>query len=570
MIAIEVKELTKKYRSYSKPFNRIKEKLGFKSKGYYKEFTALNHINFEIEKGWTVGVMGPNGAGKSTLLKILAGIIEPTEGYVEVKGKVSSIIELGTGFHPEFTGRENISMSASLLGFTQDEIDEMYDEVIRFSELGHYIDMPVKTYSSGMFVRLAFSIAINVNPDILLVDEALAVGDAVFAHRCLSKIRELQKRGVTIFFVSHDVNIISLVCNYAMMLDRGNLIAQGNPKDVIHRYNVLIAERLSTQPVSGSRGITFHDIGALQTGGGMLEQRFGTFESKIVSIRIFNSEGKETTKIVSGEKAKIRYEILFNANVDNPIFGVMIKNRIGQEIFGTNTYLKKIDTGCYLEGEKVFVDFDLPMNIGVGSYTISSAVHTIGGHFFDYRVDAVVFEVIGPIDCIGISRLDSQITFNKEESKKEKSEKELIQIFYGDAPKELVMDAHSMKFIKGEWYSPHQEKDLWARWMGKRGIAFLSKEESSAFVMLNMKTFYPKTMIEPINGAVIVNNEECGKFSLGDNDWHIIKVPIKKDIFGNLLKVEIISDLVWVPKMIDVNSTDERELSILVNKLWAE
>lgn len=570
MTAIAVKDLTKNYKCYSRPFDRVREKFGLGHKKLHREFTALNNINFEIEKGWTVGVMGPNGAGKSTLLKILAGIIEPTEGTVQVDGKISSIIELGTGFHPEFTGRENINMNASLLGFNQDEINDMYDEIIRFSELGHYIDMPVKTYSTGMFVRLAFSIAINVNPEVLLVDEALAVGDAVFAHRCLSKIREMQKRGVTIFFVSHDVNIISLICNYAMMFDRGNLIAKGNPKDVIHRYNVLIAERLSTQPISGSRGITFHDIGALQTGVDMLEQRFGTFEAKIASIRIFNSEGKETTKIISGEKAKIRYEILFNANVDNPVFGVMIKNRIGQEIFGTNTYLKKIDTGYYLEGEKVFVDFDFPMDIGVGSYTISSAIHTIGGHFYDYRVDAFLFEVVGPLDCIGISRLDSQVSFKKDVTSKEKSEKELIQIFYGDAPKELIMDLHSAKFIKGDWYSPHQEQDLWARWMGKHGIAYLLKDASSKFLMVNMKTYYPKVVSEPIQGSIIINNEGSCRFSLNNNEWHIVKAPIKNDVFGNILKVEIISDFIWIPRKLDKNSTDDRELSILVNKLWVE
>ncbi len=570
MIVIKVDELCKKYKCYSSPFDRVKEKLSFGHRKLHREFTALNNITFSVNRGSTVGVMGPNGAGKSTLLKILAGIIEPTSGNVEISGKISSIIELGMGFHSEFTGRENIGMNASLLGFKQDEINQMYDEIIRFSELGHYIDMPVKTYSSGMFVRLAFSIAINVNPDILLIDEALAVGDAVFAHRCLSKIRELQKRGVTIFFVSHDVNTISLICDYAMMLDRGNLIAKGNPKEVIHRYNVTIAERLSAQPVSGSRGITFHEIGALQTGGDLLEQRFGTFEAKIVSVRLFNSEGKETTKIVAGEIVKVKYEILFNANVDNPVFGVMIKNRVGQEVFGTNTYLKKIDTGCYLEREKVIVDFELSMNIGVGSYTLSSAVHTVGGHFYDYRVDVLVFEVVGPLDCIGISKLDSQVSFQKEKTDEKKSERELIQIFYGDAPQELVMDSHSDKFIKGEWYVPHQEQDLWARWMGKKGVVYLSKQDSSNHILINFKTYHPKVSSESISGAVFVNNEEGSKFSLNDNDWHILKVPIKSDVYGNLLKVEIVSDKIWIPKKIDENSTDQRELSILVNKLWIE
>jgi ABC-type polysaccharide/polyol phosphate transport system ATPase subunit len=409
MDAIVVRNVTKRYRVYPRPIDRLKEVMTLNRRCYHREFTALERVDLAIPKGRAMGIIGPNGAGKSTLLKMMAGIIDPTEGDIAVQGRVASIIELGTGFHGDFSGRDNVYMNAAIMGYRREQVDEFFEEIARFAELGSYMDMPVKTYSSGMFVRLAFSIAIHVDPDVFLVDEALAVGDAIFAHRCLKRIREMKERGVTICFVSHDVNAIQGICDEAILLDRGRLMDRGTPKSVVQRYQTIIAERIARMADAGGETIDFHTIGAAETSLGVGEQRFGTFEAQIIRTDVCDSAGRSTKHLLSGDNVTFAIDVEFHKDIEDPMFGIMLRNRYGVEVFGTNSYLRNERTGKFRPGQTARVFFRTPLNIGVGSYTVSFAVHTPNGHFYDYRVDNMLIEVLGPLPSIGIAALPLQI-----------------------------------------------------------------------------------------------------------------------------------------------------------------
>jgi len=412
--AIAIHNVTKRYRVYPRPIDRLREVFSFNRRCYHREFTAVEGVNLRVEKGKVLGIIGPNGAGKSTLLKMMAGIIDPSEGHVAVKGRVASIIELGTGFHGEFTGRDNVYMNAAIMGYRREQVDAFFDDIARFAELGTYMDMPVKTYSSGMFVRLAFSIATHVEPDVFLVDEALAVGDAIFAHRCVQRIREMKARGVTICFVSHDVNAVQGICDEAVLLDRGRLLDRGTPKHVIQRYQAIVAERIARMAEAGDRGpADFHAIGAAETGEAVGENRFGTFEAKIVRTEVRDGHDRPTTKLLSGDNATFTIDVEFYKDMEDPVFGILIRNRYGIEVFGTNSYLRNERTGRFRSGEKVRVRFLAPLHIGVGSYTVSFAVHTPGGHFYDYRQDNMVIEVLGPIPSIGMAVMPLEIEIDR-------------------------------------------------------------------------------------------------------------------------------------------------------------
>jgi ABC-type polysaccharide/polyol phosphate transport system ATPase subunit len=410
-VVVETRGLVKRYRVYPTPLSRLKEVLSLNRRSYHREFTALEGIDLSIAKGRTVGALGRNGAGKSTLLKILAGIISPTEGDLRVEGRVSSIIELGAGFHPEFTGRENARLNAAVLGFNNEQIDAIYDQVVQFSELGNYIDLPVKTYSSGMFTRLAFSIAIHVQPDILLIDEALAVGDAIFSQRCIQEIRRMQEQGVTIFFVSHDTNAVRSLCDEVLLLERGRIIAQGPPRDVVQQYEVMVAERLAQ--LSVGKVVEFHDTGAPETGDRMGERRFGDFSARIVSVALENEQGDSRERFLSGEKMRARLRVQFAEEIDNPVFGIMIRNRFGVEAFGANTNLMKLETGNFTPNSEVEVVFEVELNLGHGSYQLSFAVHTPENHVYDYRVDCAVIEVLGAEESIGIAPLPASCAIQR-------------------------------------------------------------------------------------------------------------------------------------------------------------
>ena len=401
---LEVKNITKVYKVYKNNFDRIKEI--FTKKTYHKEFISNDNISFHLNKGETLGIIGLNGAGKSTILKIIAGVTDPTSGKILKKGRVTALLELGTGFDKQQSGYDNIFLNGTLIGMSTDECKEKAEKIISFSELGEYINEPVKSYSSGMKMRLAFSIAIHSNPKILIVDEALSVGDAHFSAKCTKALSQRKKENLSIIYVSHDLNSLKLLCDRVIMLDKGKLIEEGIPQKVINKYNFLIAKLNDSKE---EIKINEHK-----------ENSYGTFEVEMTKVDI---QGKQsnTNTICSGEDATISIEMKSKINIKNMTLGIVIRDKFGQDIFGTNSFHHNLNLS--FEKDKTYnCTFELPLNIGTGKYSISTAIHSSQTHLdhcLHWLDDATSFKVIGIEGnmFIGMCRLEPKINFVESKSK---------------------------------------------------------------------------------------------------------------------------------------------------------
>ena len=569
-IVVDVRSLTKRYRVFGSPLARLRAAVAPGSVRGGRDFTALEDVSFALEPGSALGVVGPNGAGKSTLLKVLGGIVEPTSGEVLIRGTVASIIELGAGFHPDFTGRQNALLNAEILGFTQAQALAAYDEIARFCELGQYLEMPVRTYSSGMFVRLAFAVAVSAHPDVLLVDEALAVGDAVFAHRCLARIREMRRTGVTIVFVSHDTNMILGLCDRAIYLDRGRLMSDGPPKDVVHAYLLNVAERLTAADGTDGNVTTFHAVGAVEREGGRDDKRFGSFQAVITSFGVENGEGHASEKLISGEPARFRMNVHFDTVVDDPIFGLLLKNRFGVEIFGTNTMLRKQATGRFEHDQTAEVVFDLPLHLGAGIYSASFAVHTVDGHYYDYHTDAAVFEVTGVVETIGLLNLPTEVTVTRGLAA-ETGAAELREKLYPDAPQALEPGPAELRFLAGDWYGAEREGDRWQRWMGRSAWAFVRVGEQADSVGVRFRAGHPDVATQPVHVSLRVDRSDEVQVDLNHTEWTTLEVPVASTMRGRVVKVLLTVDRTWVPSdWHNGEGGDPRTLGLMVARVEAK
>jgi ABC-type polysaccharide/polyol phosphate transport system ATPase subunit len=350
-IALSVEGVSKQYRIYDHPGDRLKETLSRGRWKCHREFWALSDINFEIEAGTTTGIIGPNGSGKSTLLQIITGTLEPTHGSVFADGRIAALLELGAGFDMDFTGIENIFMNASLLGFSRRQTEALLPEIERFAEIGPFIHQPVKTYSSGMYVRLAFSIAVSTAPQILIIDEALAVGDAVFQHRCTRRIKEMQESGVTILFVSHDPGAIRALCSRAILLNGGRIEADGKPSDALNRYQKLIMAREEAydtrQPTVPQPGEEENASLAEETNAPPPQSyiyRHGDRSAEFLSVEILDDARQPVELVESGAPILLRERVVFHADVDEPVCGFLIRNRHGIHLYGSNTDLLEMSS----------------------------------------------------------------------------------------------------------------------------------------------------------------------------------------------------------------------------------
>jgi lipopolysaccharide transport system ATP-binding protein len=363
----------------------------------HTDFWALRDIGFEVEKGETLGLVGPNGCGKSTLLQIVSGILQPTTGRVVTRGRIAALLELGAGFNPEFSGRENVYLNGEIMGLSRGEIDKAMPSIEAFAEIGEFIERPVKEYSSGMYVRLAFSTAIHVDPDILIVDEALAVGDAVFANRCVRKFEELRERKVTVLFVSHDLGLVKQLSDRAILLLHGRIEAQGAPNDVINRYiGLVLAQQQSRGKEEGRvRG----------------SYRHGDGTSEIVSVRILNAQGEEVTSVGSGEAVTVRVRSHFNQAKSDPMVGILVRTRIGMDVYGTNTRIEQQPLGDFEAGDELEVDFQIECWLTPQQYTLTVATQSADGSSHDWLDDAIAFDVIDTRVAAGVANLRAKIAW---------------------------------------------------------------------------------------------------------------------------------------------------------------
>jgi lipopolysaccharide transport system ATP-binding protein len=406
-IAISLKNVSKCFKRYAHPVDRLKELL-LPARSRADEFWALQDINLEVPKGQTVGIVGRNGCGKSTLLQIIAGTLTPTKGDVKVKGRVSALLELGSGFNPEFTGRQNVFFNGRLLGLSQKEIEDKFEKIAGFADIGDFIDQPVKTYSSGMFVRLAFAVAVNVDPEVLIVDEALAVGDVVFQHRSMRRMRALMDSGVTTLFVSHDSGAIKTLCNWAVMINQGKIYTSGSPNDVIIKYMKLITEtELGIAPVEEVQSNS-ETREATETEKQIHQQllvkakptRRGNRRALIENVQMFNQFGEnlgETPIFGFNEKVTLLVDLQVYEPLQSCIVGFFVCDKNGNELIGSNTMEENGPIGKLEPGNRLQVEFKFNIPLRPGSYSLTVAgAEDYTAMTFDWIDNAIIIQVLPP------------------------------------------------------------------------------------------------------------------------------------------------------------------------------
>ena len=412
--ALRVESISKQYRIYNRPSDRLKETVTRGRWKAHREFWALSDISFEVEAGTTTGIIGPNGSGKSTLLQIITGTLEPTHGNVWLDGRVAALLELGAGFNAEFTGIENIFMNASLMGFSKSETERLLPEIAGFAEIGDFINQPLKTYSSGMQVRLAFAAAIAVAPQILIVDEALAVGDAVFQHRCTRRIKEMQENGTTILLVSHDPGAIRALCSRAVLLNGGRMEADGPPADVLARYQKVImaqeaayarAELVREKPAP-------HVAADEEVPAPQFSYRHGNGAAEILRVDLLDASQQPVSIVETGQLVHLRVQVVFNEDIEDPVYGFIIRNRHGIHLYGTNTLVQGIRGGLSKRGARMETTFSFNCWVAPDLYSISIAVHSANAVSFDWLDGALFFRVISAIPIEGVANLNATVEIN--------------------------------------------------------------------------------------------------------------------------------------------------------------
>jgi lipopolysaccharide transport system ATP-binding protein len=401
MIRIAVTSVAKKYKIYPHRWGRLLEWASGDRYIAHRPEWALRDITFEIRDGECVGIIGMNGAGKSTLLKILAGTTQPTEGSLRVTGSVAAVLELGLGMHPEFTGRQNAILACQLMGMERAAIDQCLPSIQSFSELGDFLERPVRTYSTGMQVRLAFSAATALRPDVLIVDEALAVGDLYFQHKCIHRIRTFKEQGTTLLFVTHDAAALKALCERAILLDKGTLLRDGPVESVFNYYHALIAQKEKDTDIVQSEAVT----------------RSGSREAEIVSIELTGAAGTPQRLFRVGETATLVYRIKINSAMPTPTVGFLIRDRLGADVFGTNTYHLGVPSQACTPNDYLAATFEIELNVGCGTYSISVNLHRGPVHLagnYDWWDQALVFEVVsdGRASFIGAAALPTRVALH--------------------------------------------------------------------------------------------------------------------------------------------------------------
>ena len=428
--AITVKDVTKIYKLYDKPIDRLKEALNPFHKEYHKKFYALNNLSFEVKKGETVGIIGTNGSGKSTILKIITGVLTPPTGEVEVNGVISALLELGAGFNMDYTGIENIYMNGTMMGFSKKEMDAKLQEILDFADIGDFVYQPVKTYSSGMFVRLAFALAINVEPEILIVDEALSVGDVFFQSKCYRRMEEIRQKGTTILMVTHDMGSIIKYCDKVVLLNKGNFVAEGAPGHMVDLYKKILAGQMEgleaakdvDSDFSGETAEKEQKEKTYQLSHGKLMKdsltinsnrtEYGDGRAEIYDLGLFDQRGNLTNLLLKGEEFTIKEKIRFAAPIQSPIFTYTIKDKKGTDLTGTNTMFEGTDIKPVKAGDEYEVSFTQKMTLQGGEYLLSMSCTGFeqGEHTVYHRLyDVANITVISNKNTVGVYDMESAV-----------------------------------------------------------------------------------------------------------------------------------------------------------------
>ena len=432
-VAIRVDDVSKLYKLYDKPSDRLKESLGLTRKKLYKEHYALHNVSFDVKRGETVGIIGTNGSGKSTILKIITGVLNPSGGHVEIDGRISALLELGAGFNMEYTGIENIYLNGTMIGFSREEIDAKMQDILDFADIGDFVHQPVKTYSSGMFVRLAFAVAINIDPEILIVDEALSVGDVFFQAKCYKKFEDFKKMGKTILFVSHDLGSISKYCDRVVLLNRGKKLAEGTPKEMVSMYKRIMVNQDKAEEIAAHQ----MDMSSLEEDDekeikeaaceGQWKNHYnlnpdvdeyGNGAAEIEDFAIIDENGNYTNAIVKGTRFRLKSKVKFKQDVHDPIFTYTFKHIQGVAITGTNTMYEKKDVPLAKEGETYVATFEQDMFLQGGEYLLSmSCTGYRDGEFQVYHrlYDVCNVTVVSDKNTVGFYDMNSVTTVEKIE-----------------------------------------------------------------------------------------------------------------------------------------------------------
>ncbi|MGO5231130.1 ABC transporter ATP-binding protein [Thermoguttaceae bacterium LCP21S3_D4] len=432
-VAIRVDDVSKLYKLYDKPSDRLKESLGLTRKKLYKEHYALHNVSFDVKRGETVGIIGTNGSGKSTILKIITGVLNPSGGKVEIDGRISALLELGAGFNMEYTGIENIYLNGTMIGFSREEIDAKMQDILDFADIGDFIHQPVKTYSSGMFVRLAFAVAINIDPEILIVDEALSVGDVFFQAKCYKKFEDFKKLGKTILFVSHDLGSISKYCDRVVLLNKGKKLAEGTPKEMVSMYKRIMVNQDKAEEIAAHQmdmsSLEEEDEKEIKEAAceGLWKSHYnlnpnvdeyGNGAAEIVDFAIIDENGNYTNAIVKGTRFRLKSKVKFKQDIQDPIFTYTFKNIQGVAITGTNTMYEKKDVPLAKEGETYVATFEQDMFLQGGEYLLSmSCTGYKNGDFQVYHrlYDVCSVTVVSDKNTVGFYDMNSVTTVEKIE-----------------------------------------------------------------------------------------------------------------------------------------------------------
>lgn len=425
--AIQVQDVSKIYRLYEKPIDRLKESLSLTHKSYHRDFFALSNISFQVKKGETVGIIGTNGSGKSTILKIITGVLTPTTGNVRVSGVISALLELGAGFNMDYTGIENVYMNGTMMGFTRSQMDEKLPEILEFADIGDFVYQPVKTYSSGMFVRLAFALAINVEPEILIVDEALSVGDVFFQSKCYRRMEEIRKQGTTILMVTHDMGSVIKYCDRVVLLNKGHYVAEGPAGKMVDLYKKILANQMDAleeelaEMNDFSGGMDGQEVLSEDKNQGLMKDKisinpnrteYGNGKAEIYDLGLFDERGNLTNLLLKGEYFEIKERIRFFDTIQAPIFTYTIKDKKGADLTGTNTMFEGADVKPVGQGDEYEVTFRQKMTLQGGEYLLSMSCTGFeqGEHTVYHRLyDIASITVISNKNTVGIYDMESEV-----------------------------------------------------------------------------------------------------------------------------------------------------------------